>query len=330
MKALVVSLGSIGKRHTRNLRQLRPDAQITVLRRAETDDAEASVVGANHVVHDLDSALAERPDIAIVASPSPFHIETATRLANAGVHLLIEKPLASSMDGVDELLSIGRERGVVIAVGYNFRYYVPLCVIHDAIAGGSIGRVLSVRAEVGQYLPDWRPGTDYRQGVTAREALGGGVLLEISHEIDYVRWLAGEVTEVSAETGRLGGLDIDVEDTAELLLRHESGAISNIHLDMVQRVPSRTCRIIGSEGVVAFDYLANSASLYSAATGQWSTLHTAGNIDRNQMYVDELDDFLRCASGDGTTRSTGENGRRVLQIALAARASASLGARVTL
>ena len=105
------------------------------------------------------------------------------------------------LDGVDDLLGTVRARGVICQVGYNLRYLPSLSRFRDLINEGLVGGPLSVRCEIGQYLPNWRPDTDYRTGVTARSDLGGGVLLELSHEIDYLRWIFGEVEWVSSWVG---------------------------------------------------------------------------------------------------------------------------------
>lgn len=169
---LIVGLGSIGRRHLACLREISPDAEITVWRQYHRDGAVPD--GADHVVLDLESALACKPGCAIVANPAPFHLETAIALAEAGVHLLVEKPLSDSIRDVDRLLSLCESKGLVLAVAYVLRNHEGLKVFRQAVQCGEIGRVLSFRAEVGQYLPDWRPGGDYRNNVSARKELGGG------------------------------------------------------------------------------------------------------------------------------------------------------------
>jgi predicted dehydrogenase len=332
VRVLVVGLGSIGRRHLSNLRRLMPEAHITVWRHARSAGAEQASAEADRIVYGLDEALSPRPDMAILASPASCHVRTAAALASAGVHMLIEKPLSDSLDGVDALLDDCRRQRIVLMVGYHLRFSPSLTCLHHAIADGVVGRVLSVRSEVGQYLPDWRPGTDYRQGVSARRDLGGGVVLELSHELDYVRWLGGEIRSVSAETGQLGGLDIDVEDVAEILLRFTHGAIGSVHVDMLQRSATRTCKVIGAEGTLEWDGLDGRVRLFSAHDGRWTELcgpSDAGvnesDAGVNDMYVAELAHFIRCAVEGGDVPVDGVAGRRVLEIALAAKRSAECG-----
>jgi predicted dehydrogenase len=318
MKVLVVGLGSIGRRHCANLKRLEPDAVVTVWRQRAPRDAGHAVSAADRTVFSLDDALETAPQCAVIAGPAPSHVGTALALAAHGVHLFIEKPLSNQLDGVDELLDLCRARGLVLQVGYNLRFHEPLQRMRHVLQAGGIGRLMSIRAEVGQYLPDWRPHVDYRDSVSARGDLGGGVLLELSHELDYARWLAGEVADVTARVGRLSGLDIDVEDTAEIILTFVSGAIGSIHLDMTSRAAFRTCRVTGTEGTLVWDGLAHHVRQYSAQTSAWTDLCPATSVDPNDTYVAELRHWLGCVRDEITPDVTGEDGRRALQLALAA------------
>lgn len=326
IRALVVGLGSMGRRHLANLRKLLPQADITVLRHQR--HSESCAEDADRTIHDLEDALRLRPDLAIVATPAPFHLQAASALAEQGVHLLVEKPLSDSLVGIDELIETCRGNESVLLVGYNLRYYRPLTILQEAIDDGRVGRVLSLRAEVGQYLPAWRQGRDYRQGVSARAELGGGVLLELSHELDYARWLLGEVALVSAQTGCLSGLEIDVEDVAELTLRFENQAIGNLHLNMFQQPTTRGCRIIGTGGTLAWDGCTHAVDYFDATSETWQSLLPAEEFDRNSMFVDELEHFFQCIDGSATPRVTGTDGKRTLQLVLAAKQSARKGMAV--
>jgi predicted dehydrogenase len=324
----VVSLGSIGRRHLANLRRVDPAIHCMVLRRAPGEDDAG--IGADELFFDLDAAVAAQPDAAIVAGPSPLHVPVAMALAAAGVHLLIEKPISNVTDGVEALIRRCNENSLVLMVGYNLRFHRPLQLLREAVAAGTIGEVRYIRAEVGQYLPEWRPAADYRQSVTARAEMGGGVLLELSHEFDYVRWIAGEAVEVTARIERLGGFENDVEDLAEVVLRLENGGVASVHLDMLQRVPFRGCRVIGSEGTVKWTGGSNEVRRYTAATREWEVLHPAGPIDFNACYVDELRHFLDCVSAGSAPSISGEDALKTLHVVDAARTAAATGRAVSL
>jgi predicted dehydrogenase len=202
-------------------------------------------------------------------------------------------------------------------VGYNLRFHLPLQELKQCVREGRIGKLLSIRAEVGQYLPEWRPGTDYRASVSARRDLGGGAVLELSHELDYVLWLAGEATSVTAQAGRLSDLEIDVEDTADIILKFASGAQGSIHLDMVQQPSTRCCKVVGTEGTVTWDGTTDAVMYYSNATGHWTPLNPGQKTDRNQMYIAELEHFFTCIRNRNEPLVTTTDGKRVLELALA-------------
>jgi predicted dehydrogenase len=137
--------------------------------------------------------------------------------------------------------------------------------------------------------------------------------------------LGGEIRSVHAELGQIGGLDIDVEDVAEIVVRFTNGAIGSVHLDMLQRNATRTCRIIGSEGTLTWDGLRGHVRLFSASDGSWTDLYGPSEADVNDMYAAELARFLQCSVVGGEIPVDGVAGRRVLELALAAKRSAESG-----
>ncbi len=322
MRALIVGLGSIGRRHLANLRLLEPSADITIWhQRSKLQDTAQALSPADRAVYNLEDALDIQHDVALITNPASLHMDTGLTLAREGIHLFIEKPLSNALDGVDELISLCCKRSLTLMVGYNLRFNKPLQIVRQALADGRIGRPVALRAEVGQYLPEWRPGKDYRETVSAKRELGGGAVLELSHELDYARWLFGDVKTVSAQVGHLSDLEMDVEDTAEIILQFSSGVIGSVHLDMIQQPATRTCRITGTEGMLTWDGMSHRVQLFSAATATWSDLHSAKTIERNEMYVAELRHFLDCVKGNKVPSVSGEDGRCVLEVALAVKRS---------
>jgi predicted dehydrogenase len=176
--------------------------------------------------------------------------------------------------------------------------------------------------EVGHYLPDWHPWEDYRQSYSARRELGGGVILDAIHEIDNVRWLLGKVAEATCLAGKLSQLEIDTEDIAAILLRFESGAVGEVHLDYIQRAYRRTCQIIGEDGTLHWDYTAGEVRWFSAQTKQWKVYGNPIGWNPNQMYLDEMRHFLRCVTGEEEPTLDVYDAAQVLRIALAAKESA--------
>ena len=331
-RVLIVGYGSIGQRHLRIVRESLPQSDVRVLRREPGATAE----GADGCFSSLDEALAFAPQVAIVASPAPFHVKVALALAKQGCHLLVEKPLSDTPEGVPELLTAASECGIVLQVAYNLRFSPSLRDFRQRVQSGGVGRILSIRCETGQHLETWRPGTDYRLGVSACRELGGGVLLELSHELDYLRWIFGDIDWVGAWMGRQSGLEINVEDTAHLLLGVRNnlvavcGPVAALSLDFLRRDTSRRCVAIGEAGSLAWDGIAGSVTLF-AGNGTESVVLSEHPPVRDETYREQWRHFLTCIGNQSSPLVGGSDGLAVLELVNAAWRSVVLeGARVHL
>lgn len=318
----VLGCGSIGLRHLRNLRALGVTRLLAYDVRADRRQA-AAEAGAVPV-DTLERLWASRPQAVVIAAPTALHVPLALEAAQHGCHLFIEKPLGAQWDGVPELVEAVRAQRLISLVGCNLRFHPGLVAVKQLVEQGGIGRLLSVRIEAGQYLPDWHPQEDYRLGYSAQRALGGGVILDGIHELDYLRWLAGEIASVSCLAGKLSRLAIDTEDTAAMLLRCVSGAIGEVHVDYVQRAYSRSCQVIGEEGTIRWDFQHGTA-VYRAADRRWDAVWTPEGWELNTMYVEELRHFLAALAGTAPSVNDVAEGARVLELALAAKRSAETG-----
>jgi len=322
MKILVIGCGSIGERHIRNLRGLSAGEIIA----CDTDRKRLSAIGKKYKIQtyaDLGRALSKNVDAALVCTPTNTHIPIARKVIDSGAHVFIEKPLSHNLKGVDDLIDRARKKNLAIFVGYNLRFHPGLVLVKRLLEKGEIGKVLSARAEFGQYLPDWRPLQDYRRSYTARKMLGGGIILDSSHELGYMRWLLGEVKEVSCFAGKLSRLVTDVEDTARVLLKFRSGSIASVSLDFIRRDYSRNCELICEEGSIIWDYPGALVKIYSAKNKKWRVIKVGS--DPNEMYVREMRHFIRCVQGKESPLSDGKEGKKTLEIALAAKKSAETG-----
>lgn len=270
----------------------------------------------------LDEALAQKPDIALICTPTSLHIPAAMAAARMNCHLFIEKPLSHTLEGIDELIQIVAQKKLISLVGCNMRFHPGLMKIKTLLEEGAIGRVVAARIEVGQYLPDWHPSENYRQSYSARSDLGGGVILDAIHEIDYIRWMLGEVESIACFTGRSSQLEIETEDTAAIIMRFINGVIGEVHLDYIQRVYSRTSHIIGDEGTIRWDYNTGEVHFYSAKIKEWQTFKNPHDWTPNQMYLDEISHFLGCVKKEEQPTLNVFQGAQVLKIALAAKVSA--------
>ena len=292
---LVVGAGSVGTRHLENLRALGKGD--VLLYRSGHGRATSGLSSTG----DLDEALSRRPRAALVCNPTALHVATALTAARAGCDLFIEKPLSHSMDDVATLAAEVAARRLRVLVGYQFRFHPGLRQVKRWLVEGAIGDVASARTHWGEYLPGWHPGEDYRRGYSARRELGGGVVVTLSHPFDYLRFLLGEVVEVSAQTGQRGGFDLDVEDTAHVLLRFASGVLATVSLDYVERPASHRLHVVGRSGLIAWD-----------GTSGVARLHDAGH-------------FMACVEGRETPVCSLGDGIAALKIALAVKQSAAEG-----
>ncbi|MFC1989893.1 Gfo/Idh/MocA family protein [Chloroflexota bacterium] len=338
-KILFIGLGSIGQRHLRNLRQICGD-KVEILayrslgrdiRISENLTAESGVdLGRAYGVEiftDYAKALEQNPCAVFITNPTGLHVETALEAAKHDCHLFIEKPLSDSLEGLEELVKLVKERNLTTLVGYQLRFHPSLKLVHRLIEECRIGQVLSVHSEFGEYLPDTHPYEDYRKGYAARSDLGGGALFSLSHELDYLYWLFGMPQRLFALGGKLSQLEMDADDTASILMECTVDGKSipvHAHLDFVQRPPSRKCYIVGEEGKISCDYSSNRVDLYTAGKKQWESFQFT-DFQRNDMFLAEIKHFIACLEGKEKPVTDINEGLKSLRIALAAKRSLESG-----
>lgn len=323
MRILVVGCGSIGLRHMRNLRALGINDLLGFDTAAGARERAQKDCGAR-LFDSLDEALNLNPTLALICTPPHLHVSAALQAAAAGCHLFIEKPLANHMEGLDLLAGEVRRRRLITLVGCNMRFHHGPASIKRLLAQGVVGNVISAILDAGQYMPDWHPELDYRNRYSASNEMGGGVVLDGIHEIDYARWLFGEISEVFAYGGKRSTLDIDVEDVADILMKFESGASAMIHIDYIQRAYSRSCKVIGEQGTIVWD-INQDLRWYSAAIGQWTTIEAPHGYNINQMYLDEMAHLLECVRQQKPTTLEIEEAICVTRWALRIKKSMSTG-----
>jgi predicted dehydrogenase len=255
------------------LRGLRAEAEFLVVsRNAATGEGFESTSS-------LDDVVAFRPDAVIVAGPATTRADVLRQVGSLNVPVFIEKPLAHTLADAASVLDL---LGPVVErsqLGYNLRFSESLIAFRDLVRGGRFGRVLRFNAETAQYLPDWRPEKDYRETVSARADLGGGVLLELSHELDYLRWIFGDWDWVSAWTGRTSSLEIDVEDTALVTIGiegHQAATqlVGHLSLDFVRRDKTRTVTAVCEGGTIRWDGVAGTVEVFEPSQSRWETIVT--------------------------------------------------------
>lgn len=329
MRLLVIGCGSIGKRHLGNLKLLSAGELVAYDKKQERRDEVRQKYGVE-IASSFEDAMQNKPHAVIICTPTSVHIEYALAAARAGCHIFIEKPISHTTEGVDELIENASSKKLLTLVGCNFRFHWGLKLVKKLLDEDRIGRLLCIRAEFGQYLPDWHPWEDYRKGYSANRALGGGIILDAIHEIDYVLWMMGKVDAVSCFAGKFSSLAIDTEDVAEILLRFESGAIAEIHMDYVQRAYNRSCEVIGEEGTITWSFQNNQVRLYSAKDKDWQSYAPDTPYEVNEMYVAEMKHFLRCLNGEEQPALDAGEAKSELEIVLAAKESSKSGKAINL
>lgn len=320
MKILVIGCGSIGKRHIGNLLKLKAGDVMAFDKDAERLREVPQISKKVKLFFKLDAAWKDNPDVVFICTPTSLHMKYALISAEKKCHLFIEKPLSHDLDGSDRLLKIVERNNLISLVGCNMRFHWAIAKIKEILDSNILGRIISARIEAGKYLPDWHPWSDYRKGYSAKKRSGGGVLLDSIHEIDYALWFfGGGIKDITSMYGRLSGLEIETEDTVEMLINCTDRILVNIHLDYIQRPSARSCKIIGEKGTIIWQAQDRCVKLYLKAAKKHRVSREPENYSSNRMYIDELRYFFNCVRRKTRTFNDVDNGCRVLKAALSAK-----------
>mgnify|MGYP006093169201 CR=1 FL=1 len=318
---LVIGLGSIGERHVRNLKKLGCKS-IFVLRR-KNNKPRTIDLSDYRFVSTLDESLDHNIDAAIIANPSSHHTELLEKLVLNKIPVLLEVPISDKLDRLQKISENAKKNFVPILVGHNIKFHPSLKKIFELIECGELCDVSYSRSQFGEYLPDCHPWGDYKTRYEARADLGGGVILTSIHEIDHAIWLLGEVKSVTCIMKTLN-LDIDVEDTAMIILEHKSGALSEITLDFIQRVYTRNLQICAGNGTIEWALKNNNLKFFNATTKKWKNLISDEFYDFNETYIEELLHFSDIIYKKDEPITSLDHSIHVLNVALSAKKSSEL------
>lgn len=327
MRFLICGLGSIGQRHLQNLISL--GEEDIVLYRTGKATLSSSEYTRFPVDDDLSRAIENwEPQAAIISNPTSLHMDTALPLARAGIHLLIEKPISNTTAKVAELQATLDGTGAKALVGHQFRFHPGMRQAKKMIDEHVIGKILRVNVFWGEYLPEWHPWEEYQLAYSARRDLGGGVVLTLSHPIDYLRWLFGDVDAVTAEIGNSRTLDIDVEDAADFNLEFGSGVQASVHLDYLQSPKRHWMDIQGEHGTLHWDFADAAVHWRKSSSKDERRSQEEHAFERNEMFLQEMAHFIDLIRKDGIPICSVEDGLRALEVALAVHQSAQEGQRI--
>ena len=320
MKILIVGFGSIGKRHMRNILSKKKINVIICSKRKDLKFQEKNI----KIVKTVDQGIAEKPDMAFVTNETSYHINVATKLANAGIDLFIEKPLSSSENGIKQLKKIIKQKGIITLIGCDHRFHPCIKKIKEIIDKKQLGRIMSVQVESSSLLSDWHPYEDYRKGYSAKEELGGGIAMTMTHELDFLRWFFGEIKEIFSITKKISELEITADDISTMTMVFENNIIGELHLDYFARPQFKSCKIKSTKGTLYWNSDENSVKIFYNKQNKWKTIFQEKKFERNQMFVKELEYFLKCVKNREYSFNDINDGEKIVQVILGAKKSSRM------
>lgn len=326
LSALIVGCGSIGRRHGRVLRQLGLGDVRVCDPSQEMRDFAAERLSVTKAYEHLPEALADEPNVVFICTPTALHVEQAIESINAGADVFIEKPLSTCFDRMDELEALASTGHKVVTVGHCFRFHEGLRQAKRWLKEGRIGRLASIRAVIGEYIPEVMP--NYRN-MYISEYSGA---YELMHEIDLALWFAEQQpVRVMGIDGNFSDVYMKSPDAAELIVEFKDRCLASVHLDFFQRARHRQTELFGTNGTILIEFASWDKCglfLYEAEAGAWH--YERVDTDRDDMFreMDRL--FLQAIVSRSAAPVSLEDGKLAVRIILASQESARTGKEVRL
>ena len=322
MKYSVIGFGSIGRRHVKNILNLDSEAEIVVFDpdkntfnqfQKENEKLNNKLI----FMQDINKIFKTETDITLICSPNHLHIEHAIRAATNKSHLFIEKPLSHNIERITKLKNITKENNLINMVACNMRFHPNIRAIKEILDKNKIGKIYSVRVETAYYFPFWRPNQDYRKNYGAFREQGGGATLDCIHEIDLLLWFGGYAKEIFGLATKASDLEIETEDLTVGIVKFESDAIGEVHLDYLQKNYSRNCKIVGEKSTLYWDFNEGITKIYNVEDKKWNSYYIqTKDFDLNEMYIDEMRYFIDCVKNRTLTFNDIEKAENTLKTAL--------------
>lgn len=320
-RVLIVGVGSIGERHLRCF-QATGRAEVSFV---EINDALRTTISERYGAPefaDVGEALKMQPNAAVIATPANLHLEIATKLAAAGVHVLIEKPLDVCANGARRLDEIARECGVVIAVAYVYRCFPALAAMREAVRSGRFGRPVELVAVCGQHFPTYRPA--YRETYYTSRATGGGAIQDaLTHLLNAGEWLVGPIDRLVADAAHRVLEGVEVEDTVHLLARHGE-VLASYNLNQHQAANEVTLTVICERGVARWESHRRRWRWMVHPDEPWND-EPHETLPRDAAFIAQANAFLDAVAGRAPPLCSLAEGLQTLRVNLAALASVEAG-----
>lgn len=288
-KILIIGLGSIGQRHLRNLISLGYKDICLVRRNANVLKGFSKLKVFKSI---FEACKNEDFNTAIITTPTANHFKDFLDISNYNIqNIYIEKPVTHSVEESLKINEIATQFSLNVVVGYDLHFDLGLLKVKELLHENTIGKICSFQVEVGQYLPDWRPNEDYREGMSAKKTLGGGVMLDLIHEFDYTNWLFGPIKSVFGKNKQISNLEIETEDISINIIETQQGVLGTISLDYLQKELSRTCKIIGDQGTIIWNYKESKVLWMTHNNIVWQEFIFT-HIERNDRFVSIIKAFM--------------------------------------
>ena len=288
---LICGTGSIAKRHAKNLLTL---GYKNLIFFRETKRTLPSWMNKFEVFYNYNKALKCKPFITFICNITSKHLIYAIKSAKKKSHLFIEKPISNKIEGLNRLKKIIKKNNLKLMVGYMMRYHPLIIKIKNIIKKRELGNIFYIHSIWSEYLPDWHPGENYKKSYAANYKLGGGSTLTLSHEVDLISWLFGEIKEITTLKSYKSKLNIKSEFSTNHQLKLNKDIVAQIHLDYMQKPPERKMEVVGDKKKLLFDYYKNKIIIINR-NGKKREIRVR-KFKRNQMFVDEIKFFLRSIS----------------------------------
>ena len=311
-KVLICGLGSIGRKHLNILKSRWDNIEVAVFRSGYGNKSKEEIL-ADKIYKELDKAIGWMPEAAIIATPASNHQNMAMSIGRCGIPMLIEKPLGDGKEGQnswDELVELSEK--VPIEIGYVFRHDPCTKKVKELLGAKIIGNIVEADFYCGSWLPDWREGIDYRKCVSSKRELGGGVLLELSHEIDLALNLFGRMKIEYASLKNSGLLEINVEDQARVIAKTEEGCTVTISLNFCTMPARRNVVIRGSGGEIYWNLIDSTIDVVRGKNLE--PIHYRSISKNTERYVKQMEHFLSVSEGIAQPRCNLKKGIEVMEI----------------